>query len=241
MKKKFSINNQSIVFITKLEDNIETKIQGNIILQQIPNDPETLKKLPANYITEYDLLKYKVIEKSWEQSERPEFHQDIAKMSYNNGLSINAQLNKVTLLDNFLNKNNNLADISKNFYKLLQDMKITMQSVGINFTLILPSANPQDYITDTFLKTNLFKKIKNDIDKQQINLSYRLEKNHSLNINIYTAEKNKLKNVSFPEDKCVIFDANFHYDLDDNNSVENVIGSTDEKLTLLYNIIDVES
>ncbi len=237
----FSINSKSIVFISEAVGNIVS--QNGIDIITSSNNSIDNKKIPAFYVNQFDLSENKVIDKTWEEEERPVYTGVEANIIYKNGINIAAQFNRLMVA-------NNKQDISdtvfttkaKNLYKMLNDKEIKPNQIGLNFFMLLSCENCDDYINDNFLNKSVFSKLGKSVLQPYVRVSYEITEYEKLNIAIYTAKKENIKNNTMSGDEFVVLEANYHYELKSENTSANIIiDNSKKKLDLLKKLFSIES
>jgi hypothetical protein len=238
----FIIKECSIVFI--LESDVNTVSQGGINVSLQINQPnQNQEKNPSYYINQFDLSKSGVIDKNWEELERPTYYGSFAKISYTNGITIEGDFNKFSISNSFEQiVHKDFIKRTKKLYDMIADKtKGKIIQMGVNFILVLPTDDPSQYFYDNFLNKNIFGKLQKSISLPYARVSYELEDNKKLNLSIGIQKTKDLKNNNFTQDECVVVQANFHNELHGNNKLvagilTNSDGLVDDYLRKIFSI-----
>ena len=242
MPNQFFVSNKTIVFIVPPEGG-ELNQQGSLTVRKFQIEThDDKKKLAAYYVDDYVLKNANVVEKDWQEAERSEYQDLSAKVSYENGISIVADFEKLIFSDAQPEKFKDKKDFetrAKALFELLHQNGLKCHSLGINYTLILPSAKADDYFYRQFLNEKTFSSLNDKISLPQVKVSYDVGGGVTLNIKLYTADKGRMKGVVFDEKKCVVLEANFHQEIQTRDDVFDAIGSTQKKFELLRKLVQL--
>lgn len=240
MTEKFFIGSQSIVFVAVDVIGESAKTKEGVTIQVGTINPADKAKFFAYYVNEYDLPKAKVVEKSWEVAERPQYHDVFAKLTYSNGISFTADFTKLVFADAQPETNvedKNFLERAKSLFSVV-DKKVKIQSVGINFSLMLPCDKAEDKFYNDYLNTKIFGQLEKSIENPHVRVSYKTSDHTKLNVNLYTADTEKLAKKDLTADKCIVLDANYHHEVcEGHDNINEMLSKFDEKVALLAKLV----
>ena len=175
-----------------------------------------------------DFLKYtKIVPDTWELKEPPICIEPMAKVAFNNGISITADLDKVSFIENIENVDEiRIVEISEKYAKELPHVHYTAIGINPKGHIIFDTIdNAKSFIADTFINSGTWSKFENNRIGAGVRFSYKFDQttfNVSVGVSMWKVSEKELLPV-------VLFSTNFHH---------MVIGeSKEEKLDSISKII----
>ncbi|HHP7230453.1 MAG TPA: hypothetical protein ACFCUY_06295 [Xenococcaceae cyanobacterium] len=172
-----------------------------------------------------DFLKFSgIIPKEWELSQQPVLNPSVAQLSFQNGISINAQPRTVTFNETISNKKADQIKIPQITAKYAEKLPHA-EYVGLSFNpkILVPCpSNPQaarKYITGKLLGSGSWKQIGKAPMQAGLNLMYLLDR-CQLNLSIAEA---KVQQSQQPAMFAVLFSGGFNYNLSNVNASETML------------------
>ncbi len=196
--------------------NSEAKQESSISIQAIEEIGLTIAAKDLNpTMMSQDFLKMSgIIPKDWELAQQPVLNPSIAKLSFKNGININAQPNTVTITESISQKKLEEVAAGEIGTKFVAQLPYA-DYLGYSFSpkMILPfPKHPQEvrnYITGNLLASGPWKQIGKAPVQAGINLMYSLE-HCQLNISITEA---RLQQPQQPPMMAILFSGGFNYNL----------------------------
>jgi hypothetical protein len=167
-----------------------------------------------------DFLKYSdIIPADWELAKPPVYSNGLVQLLFNNGLSIVAQPNRVTLAEAVGTRKYEEVQVAKIANQLVEKLsQVEYQAVGINprsFVSFDSEARAYQYLCNTLLSPGSWQELGEGRMSAALQLSYPLKRGQ-LNLSINQA------NIQFPEKivAAILFSGNFNYPLSGNTLAE---------------------
>lgn len=235
--RNFIIANQSIAFVSDFGEKNSSPEQ--------PIKIDAKKVFPA-YIDDFSLRKAGIIDKAWELAEKPQIDQPfLSQLKYDNGISFTAEINRLVYSDAQPKKFEQDKDFYKRATKLAKyvgQSGIKISAVGTNFGLLMPKENADEYLYDLCLNKQIFSKLEKAVKSPNLRVSYNLEDDITLNINLFSSSKAQVINYPFEEGNCVVLDANFDCKIENiaNLTVEGAINQALSRFDVLKKLFVID-
>ncbi|MDJ0799955.1 MAG: hypothetical protein QNJ51_24640 [Calothrix sp. MO_167.B12] len=174
-----------------------------------------------------DFLKYTgIVPSEWELAREPVRSNSVAQVTFQNGVNIVSQFNRIVFSEVIANKDVQDVEVSAIALKYIQKLsQANYQGIGTNFGgyILFPQSGQaaRDFIFKTLLQPGPWSEFGNAPVQAAMKFSYTLE-GKQLNLEINQAA------IRFPEQKlipAVLFSSNFNYLLpkdSNNNQVDNI-------------------
>lgn len=162
-----------------------------------------------------DFLKYSgIVPTEWELARPPLYTNTMAQMTFNNGIGIVAEPNRVIFSEAIVGKAVSVVAVPGIARKYTDTLpNIDYQAIGLNWRGYVPFNEPQDaarkYLAETLLSAGPWHEFGTAPARASVNFAYTLERGQ-FNLSVNDALLNLADETTTP---IVLFSGNFSYDI----------------------------
>lgn len=160
-----------------------------------------------------DFLKYNdIVPSSWKVKEPPICIEPMAQVVYDNGVKITAELDKIIFLEPIIDIENvgsiKILEMANKYIETLPHVQYNAIGINPKVHIIFDTVdNAKNFIFDTFIKSDVWKKFDDKLINAGVKLSYKFDQ-VTLNLSVDASMLKISDNEHIP---VALFSANFHH------------------------------
>lgn len=175
-----------------------------------------------------DFLKYNdIVPSSWKVKEPPICIEPMAQVVYDNGVKITAELDKIIFLEPIIDIENvgsiKIFEMANKYIETLPHVQYNAIGINPKVHIIFDTVdNAKNFIFDTFIKSDVWKKFDDKLINAGVKLSYKFDQ-VTLNLSVDASMLKISDNEHIP---VALFSANFHHAISGETKKEQLENSS---------------